>query len=224
MEHQRLRGGLHYGAREKNKDKYTIEDIAIESVGIDECDKGFDSACQKVKRILARIKEFIGEPNFIVTEKFKPIIVRIVKKFYLNEDGMNNYTGMNNNKLDLNRNGDSGGEYEIWSKLSFIDTIADMPPNSKEPFQNESQEFKDNVNKIVEQVYNDMTFLSLFVTDPDKKMELIKEYLNDIIDRDQSGFTGDWRLEIWQINKQKLNAIIETSNDHKLRLKSKKTE
>lgn len=219
MEDKRSREGLHYKNTNKKEIRkiYTVEDITIESTNISKDDVGFEAAQQSVKRILARIKSFIKPANLIITESFKPIVVRIVRKVYFSEYGIDNLTLMLRNKLELQRFGDSGGEDEIWPKLSFIENVVDIPTDGQSTFQNESQEFKDIVDKILEKVYTDMTFLSVFVFDSTKKMGLIKEYLEDLKDEDQAGFFESWRSEIRQINTQQTNRLIDESKNSKLK-------
>jgi len=202
----KIKEGRRYNIRKKQeheKQQYTLQDFSAEVTGLDtEDDKYFPSAHIKNTRILKRIKEFIDQPDLKIDNRTKPMLVKVVGKIYYSDYGVDNLTKMINNKLMIEHPDDNGGEDEIWTKLSFIETIADIPTKAPRLFEKESQEFKDIVDEILSEVTHDMTFLSAVVIDQDKKILLAKEYLKDIKDEANSGFHQNWRDEIRQINEQ----------------------
>lgn len=205
MENRRSREGMRYDSRNKKEDKYTyIEEIIVESTGVskDNFDL-FPAAKAKVNRILKRIIEFTGEERLKTDTKFKSVMVRIVKKVSFSEYGAQNYMRMLNKKLKIDKAGYSGGEDEIWSTLAYVENILDIPVKSSASFyENESQEFQEIMDTIVETVYIDMHLVSQLLGDEDKKMELIREYLCDLNDEDKTGFFESWRKEIWAFNSE----------------------
>lgn len=201
-----LREGTHYAPRDKKKNKRTyIEEIIVESTGVSkDNDILFPAAKARVNRILKRVIEFTGEERLKTDIKFKAKIIQIVSKVYFSDYGMQNLTRMLNNKLEIQRNGDSGGEDGLWSTLAYIESIVGMPIEPLPPFyQNESQEFQEIMNAIVENLYMDMHLVSQLIGDEEKKMELIREYLWDQKDEEQTGFFESWRKEIWDFNREK---------------------
>lgn len=209
-EMENKREGRHDGPREKRSErkKYTLEEITVESTGITKDNPIFDSAYQQVKRIMARIKDFINRPNLVIDEEFKPIIVRIVRKFYCSEHGAENLTAMLRKQLELERHDDHGDEDDIWSKLSFIEMIANMPGEKEPALINETPEFREIADKINKIIYMDIFCLTMYVADQEKKMELLQEYLDDLLDEDGSGFFASWRAEIEQVNRNRINQMI----------------
>lgn len=200
------REGTHYNKRNnlrKDDKKFTVNDFTLASTGISEDDyKLFPSKSMQVQRILTRIKDFTGRPDITEDVRFRPLLIRILQKAISNDYGKENLSLMLNNSIKLDRCGDNGGEDEVWSMLNFIDTVISIPTDEQKPFQQESQEFQDIVSKIFTKIHADMRFLSAFVFDDEKKLELLKEYLEDIEDIDQSGFFESWRSEIRDINAE----------------------